>query len=141
MRNGRGTIRSVVTLVVGAVVALQLADLQNPLTILGWFVGSVVLHDLVLFPLYTAADRLAQRLPFDVNVVRVPALLSGLLFLLWFPLILGRAPALYESITGVEQPDYLTRWLLVTAGLFTASALAAAASHLRTRHRAAPTDR
>lgn len=98
--------------------ALQLADLKNAFTILLWFGGAIVLHDLVAYPLYTALDRAVQKGPLNVNYVRVPAILSGLLFLTWFPLILNKAPGLYRSVTGVEPPDYLGRWLLITAVLF-----------------------
>jgi hypothetical protein len=66
-------------------------------------------------------DRALQRVPLNPNVVRIPAILSGLLFVAWFPLILDKDPALYRSITGIEPPDYLARWLLITAGLFAAS--------------------
>ena len=101
--------------------ALQLADLEGAFSILLWFAGAIVLHDLVAYPLYSALDRVLQRAPLNPNVVRVPAILSGLLFLTWFPLILDRAPGLYRSVAGVEPPDYLARWLLITAGLFAAS--------------------
>ena len=109
--------------------ALQLADLQNAFTILLWFAGAIVLHDLVAYPVYTALDRAVQRTPLNVNHVRVPAMLSGLLFLAWFPLILERAPGLYRSVTGVEPPDYLARWLLVTAALFAGSLAIAVLRH------------
>lgn len=114
-----------ITFAVAGWAALQIADLRNAFTVLVWFAGAIVLHDLVLYPAYTLADRALQRAPLNPNVVRIPALLSGLLFLVWFPLILEREPALYRSITGVEPPDYLGRWLLITAGLFAASLLIA----------------
>ena len=118
--------------------ALQLADLKNAFTILLWFVGAIVLHDLVAYPLYTVLDRALQKAPVNPNVVRVPALLSGLLFVVWFPLILEKDPALYRSITGVEPPDYLARWLLITAGLFAGSiAIALLARARKPRGRAA----
>ena len=110
-----------VTLAVAGWAALQLAGLENAFTILLWFAGAIALHDFVLYPAYTALDRLLQRAPIGINHVRVPAILSGLLFLTWFPLILERAPGLYRSVTGVEPPDYLGRWLLVTAALFAGS--------------------
>ena len=113
--------RHVLSLLVAGWVALQVADLENAFTILLWFAGAIVIHDFVLYPAYTVLDRAVQRAPIGVNYVRVPALLSGLLFLAWFPLILGKKPELYRSITGVEQPDYLARWLLITAGLFAVS--------------------
>ena len=117
--------RHALTLVVAGYAAVQIADLRNAFTILLWFAGAIVLHDLVLYPAYTLADRALQRAPLNPNVIRIPALLSGLLFLVWFPLILEREPALYRSVTGVEPPDYLGRWLLITAALFAASLLAA----------------
>jgi hypothetical protein len=61
--------------------------------------------------------RMHPRAP----VPREPALLSGLLFLTWFPLILERSSGLYRSVTGVEPPDYLARRLLLRAALFAAS--------------------
>ncbi|MEU8032564.1 hypothetical protein AB0C13_28670, partial [Streptomyces sp. NPDC049099] len=60
-----------------------------------WIVGAALLHDLVLLPLYTAADRAAVRALGAAGrrdrtlYVRVPAMLSGLLLLVWFPLISG----------------------------------------------------
>ena len=114
-----------ITFAVAGWAALQLADLRGAFTILVWFAGAIVLHDLVLYPAYAVLDRAAQRAPVGINHLRVPALLSGLLFLVWFPLILERAPGLYRSVTGVEPPDYLARWLLITAGLFAASVLVA----------------
>ncbi|MBT2481475.1 hypothetical protein [Streptomyces sp. ISL-94] len=89
-----------------------------------WFVGAAVLHDLVLLPLYSVADRAAQRLSpgsASVNHVRVPAFLSGLLLLVWWPLILRRVGH-YTAATGLPADGFLGRWLLITAGLFTASA-------------------
>lgn len=100
-----------------------------------WFVGAVVVHDLVLAPLYALADRsllavLRHRRPETepsppavpvVNHLRVPALLSGLLLLLWAPLVL-RLTSAYESITGEPVDVYLYRWLGVSAALFAGSA-------------------
>ncbi|HEX8122890.1 MAG TPA: hypothetical protein VF549_16685 [Solirubrobacteraceae bacterium] len=111
----------VVSFGIAGYAALQLADLKNAFTILLWFAGAIVLHDLVAYPLYTLLDRAFQRTPVSINVVRVPAILSGLLFLTWFPLILDKAPGLYRSVTGVDAPDYLARWLLMTAALFAVS--------------------
>ena len=141
------------TFAVAGYAAVQVAGLRNPWSILVWFVGAILLHDFVLFPLYSAVDRAAERLlpagrrggRIGVNVVRVPALLSGLLLLAWFPLILERAPGLYGSITGVEQPDYLARWLLITGGLFAVSGAVAVvrsgAAKAGDRRAARPEDR
>ncbi|MGG7570774.1 hypothetical protein [Streptomyces sirii] len=104
-----------------------------PLVIV-WFVGAALLHDLVLLPLYACADRgvaaytaRTARHPAWTGYVRVPAALSGLLLLVWFPLIAGSAgsgsAAHFEVATGLSGQGFLTRWLLITAGLFAASAL------------------
>lgn len=101
----------------------------DAVAVLVWFLGAVIGHDLVLLPLYTLADRplsgLARRRAprvggHYVNHVRVPAALSGLLLLVWFPLIL-RLPQAYAPITGRSTDPFLGRWLLLTAGFFAAS--------------------
>lgn len=62
--------------------------------------------------------------------------LSLLLLLVWFPLILRRS-APYHQDTGLSDSVYLDRWLLITAGLFAASALTALLNTAR-RRRARP---
>ncbi|MFF1342926.1 hypothetical protein ACFVYT_34480 [Streptomyces sp. NPDC058290] len=98
-----------------------------------WFVGAALLHDLVLLPLYSVTDRAAQLLfagrtgPEEgvprpsVNYVRVPAFVSGLLLLVWWPLILRRVGH-YTAATALPADVFLGRWLLITAALFAASA-------------------
>ncbi|MFG2480702.1 hypothetical protein [Streptomyces fagopyri] len=99
-----------------------------------WFVGAALLHDLVLLPFYSVTDRAAQRLfsgkhapepgthrP-SVNYLRVPAFVAGLLFLVWWPLIL-RQGGKYTADTSLSPDVFLPRWLLITAALFLASAI------------------
>ncbi|MER6005823.1 hypothetical protein ABT120_45270 [Nonomuraea angiospora] len=110
-----------------------------------WFVGAVILHDLVLFPLYSAADLAARsatartrrrrrsaarrrprptgRRPAPINHLRVPTAFSGLLLLVWSPLILRGAEPNYRAAVGLSTIPYLNRWILVTLVLFAASAL------------------
>ncbi|WP_218135894.1 hypothetical protein [Nonomuraea jiangxiensis] len=106
-----------------------------------WFVGAVILHDLVLFPLYSAADFAARsstartprrrrtaarppgRRPAPINYLRLPTAFSGLLLLVWSPLILHGAEPNYRAAVGLSTIPYLTRWILVTLVLFAASAL------------------
>lgn len=84
-----------------------------------WFVGAAVLHDLVLLPLYAAADRaLVKAAGRHVLYVRVPAAFSLLLLLVWFPLITGQVADRYASATGLSPDGFLARWLLITAVLF-----------------------
>lgn len=95
-----------------------------------WFVGAALLHDLVLVPVYAAADRAVTALigrhgrhRRSLTVfVRVPAALSLLLLLVWYPLITRQVPR-YERSTALPADVFLTRWLLVTAALFAGSAL------------------
>jgi hypothetical protein len=94
-----------------------------------WFVGAALLHDLVLLPLYAAADRAVVRgmgaaghwewTPY----VRVPAAFSGLLLLVWFPLVSGRVDRRYRLGAGLSADGFLARWLLISAVLFGVSAL------------------
>ena len=112
---------------------------SNTAAVALWFVGAVIGHDLILLPLYTLADRpltaLARRrpparTPRYANYLRVPVALSGLLLLIWFPLIF-RLPSSYRSITGRSLDPYFERWLLVSGMFFVMSALALAVAMRR----------
>ncbi|WBB68062.1 hypothetical protein [Micromonospora sp. WMMD812] len=113
-------------------VALRLAGEATAGRMLLWFVGAVIAHDLVLFPIYATVDRAlrgavgAVRGPARLallNHIRVPALAAGLLFLVFLPGILGWGGDTYRAATGQERMPYLVRWLAVTAVLFLASAV------------------
>ncbi len=105
----------------------------NPTGVATWFVGSAVVPDLVLFPLYAGLDAallmLLRRRPALATVagvpwlnhLRVPAVISGVLLLVWSPLIL-RFPTLYQEASGLSAQPFLPRWLAVTAALFAISA-------------------
>ncbi|MEU9482289.1 hypothetical protein AB0D83_01200 [Streptomyces decoyicus] len=123
----------------------------DTLGVLIWFVGAALLHDLVFLPLYTATDRVAQRLfrrrrrtadpsgpvlPGGINYVRVPAFVALLLLLVWYPLILRRVPG-FSLYTGLPSGRFLGHWLLITAALFAASAVCLLAALWRT-HGARP---
>ncbi|MEU3453388.1 hypothetical protein ABZ671_07270 [Micromonospora sp. NPDC006766] len=114
-------------------VALRLAGEPAVGRMLLWFVGAAVAHDFVLFPCYGLADRAARRVlgaraapasgPAPLNHVRVSALASGLLFLVYLPGILRLGRPTYLAASGQDQRPFLARWLLATAALFLASAL------------------
>ena len=102
--------------------------------ILVWFVGAVIGHDLVLFPLYALADRSAgwlgarsraERLPAVpwINYVRVPVVMSVLLLAVSFPLVLNLSNRTYQAATGLTVAPYEGRYLLVVAALFGVSAV------------------
>ncbi len=94
-----------------------------------WFVGTAAVWDLVLSPLIALADRLLRPLRSQpsrlglLNYVRVPALLSGLLFVVWAPVILQRSEPTFRLKAGLNQDPYLERWLAISVGLFALSAL------------------
>ena len=119
---------------------------SRPLGVAVWFLGAVVGHDLLLVPLYSLADRSAvaamrhrapplPAVPW-INYLRVPAALSALLLLVWFPLIL-RLPGGYHASTGLSADPYVWHWLAVTGALFLLSAAAYALRLRRVSRRAA----
>jgi len=113
-----------------AVQQLGFASLWNPdvwwQSIAVWFVGAAVAHDLVLFPLYAAADRVVTtttrgrssarpaRVPL-VGFVRVPLLACALVTLLFFPGIVRQGGDSYTRATGQTQEPFLLRWVLLCA--------------------------
>jgi hypothetical protein len=113
---------------------LQFFDLRATGNVLLWFVAAVVLHDFLLLPFYSGLDRAAQAAAGSaVNYVRVPAGLSGLLLLVYFPLILGLSDRNYFAATGHHLKGYARNWLEITAVLFAASVLLYAIRVLRAR--------
>jgi|Tabmets5t2r1_1033131.scaffolds.fasta_scaffold45525_2 uncharacterized membrane protein len=111
--------------------ALELTS--NPDRIVIWLGGSIIAHDLVLLPLYAtlgallagallAGGRSSRVRIAALNHVRVPALASGLLLLVWYPLVAGPADRGFMRLTGLSKDVYLERWLLLSAALFAASA-------------------
>jgi hypothetical protein len=113
---------------------------SDPRGILLWALGSGVVFEAILWPLAWLLDRIALgsprddrrarpwRAPRNPAYVRVPALLSGLLLIVFAPLIFGADTPDFEATTGLTPPDYLARWLLATAAMFVISALAYALS-------------
>lgn len=106
-----------------------------------WLAAAVIAHDLLLFPLYALADRmLAARITRQTasgrsdhrkvcarNHIRVPALGAGLTLLIFLPGIIQQGAPTYEAATGQTQQPFLGRWLLLTAAMFTVSAICYAA--------------
>jgi hypothetical protein len=121
---------------VGAVV-LELYPNPSAVTMLIWFVGALIGHDLVLYPLYALADRslvLARWVRRRVsaravsvaatNHVRLPVLGAALVGLIWLPTISGHAAGVaYFASDLPPTVDFVSRWLMVTAALFLLSAV------------------
>ncbi len=109
-----------------------------------WFLGVVLVHDLVLLPSYTAVDRgfgwILRKLPRGsserrtvpiVNYVRIPTLAAGLLLLIFLPGISKQAPRTVISKTGLSENPFFGRWLVLTAVFFFISAALYAVRRLR----------
>lgn len=103
--------------------AFQPRFAPEPVNLLAWLVGGALLHDLVLLPAYSALDAAAIRAlgPPLLNHLRVPFVLSALVFVVYAPRILDRQPRNVVNALGVEPPDYLARWLWLTGALFLGS--------------------
>jgi hypothetical protein len=106
---------------------------RDLLTVLIWFAAAIVLHDMVLLPIYSVADRLTLgRLPARAAAyVRVPALISALVLLAVFPTVLGFGAHQEHNASGIVEHGYLARWLLLSGVLFALSGLTFAVRGLR----------
>ena len=103
---------------------LTVLDFRAASNVALWLVAAVVVHDFIVLPLYSAADR-AGRLALPgtlINYVRVPAGLSVLVLVVFWSTIRGKGDGTYTRVSGLEWDGYGTRWLLVTAALFALSA-------------------
>jgi hypothetical protein len=144
-RYGAGPLHLIALLASFAVAAYALSRslelTANPDRLLLWMGGSIVAHDLLLLPLYATLGVIAatalipagggSRLRIAVlNHLRFPALASGLLLLVWYPLIAGPAERGFTRITGLSKDVYFERWLILSLALF---ALSAAVLALRYR--------
>jgi hypothetical protein len=106
---------------------------------IAWFVGAVLLHDLVILPLYSALDRTARQRRRSrpewrvrlTNHVRVPAVISGILLLVYFPPIVGLTDRNYLAASGHHPTGYGRNWLLITVALFIGSGLVYAVRMIR----------
>jgi hypothetical protein len=150
-RYGESPLHLLAHLVGFAIVALALdrifsgGDVKE---LLLWYLGFAIAHDLVFVPAYTGLDRLFRatiaRLPLwtrrgipITNHVRAPVVISGLLLIIYFPLISRRSGGWYFAMSGHHLTHYLRNWLLITAVLFLGSGLIYAARAVRARARPA----
>jgi hypothetical protein len=120
---------------VAAYALLKVVQERGAKGILFWFALSVVAWDFIAWPLCAVVDRLAVRaherhqgrppaaVPW-INYVRVPALISVVLLILFFPLIFRLNNPYYEALTGFNENIYIVNWLVVTGALFAGSTLA-----------------
>ncbi len=70
-----------------------------------------------------------------LNYVRIPALATAVLLLLFFPGIIEQGSESFVAATGFTQEPYLRRFLMLTAVIFAVSALAYAVQLALLYHR------
>ncbi len=134
-----------VALTVGTAVSLysitRITSLQTLLELVLWFGGLLLLHDLVLFPLYAGTDRALQSVvrggrstavPAWLNYVRIPVALSAVLLLASLPLVLRLSPG-YERSANRSDDPYLWHWLLLTGVIGAGSAVIYVLRHRQSR--------
>jgi hypothetical protein len=113
----------------------RMANVGSLAELIALYIGLAIAHDLILLPAYSGLDRAARaalaRLPAHrpagvpaVNHVRAPALISGILLIIYSPFISGLADNSYFQVSGHHIEGYLRDWLLISAALFLGSALA-----------------
>jgi hypothetical protein len=101
---------------------LQVLDFRAASNVVLWLVAAVILHDLILLPIYSGLDRAARAVvPGAINYVRVPAGLSLLMLLVFWGTIAGKGDGAYRRVSGLEYDGYASRWLLASALLFLGS--------------------
>jgi hypothetical protein len=135
------------TFLVAGYAASRVIGTPSTVRIAVWFIGAAIAWDLVLAPALALGDRVLhplwsrrRALPGGVpalNYVRVPAVLSALLLLMFAPMVFQRSERPYFDASGLLQDPYLERWLAVTALLFAVSVLAYAFAIVRGRRRRA----
>jgi hypothetical protein len=111
-----------------------------------WYLGCFVVVEFVLIPLAWALDHTAYGRGLRRNgrppcagwvYVRVPAMLSGLMLIVFLPLIVRPDDSTFRAYTGMAPSVYLVRWLLASAAMFAASGLLYALRRARIRSRPA----
>jgi hypothetical protein len=112
----------------------RIASAESLVKLLVLYVAFAIAHDLIFLPAYSGLDRAVRaalaRLPVGrpgsvpaINHVRAPALISGLLLIIYAPLISHASDNGYFLSSGHHIAGYLRNWLLISAALFIGSAL------------------
>ena len=110
----------------------QIAGIANAWRVVAWLVGAVLVHDFVLWPLYTAAGRVLPR------ALLVPAALSLVVALVYLPMLGERGEGAYRRVSGLDWSGYLGRWLVLTAVLFAVTGLVVLARRSAGRRHPSP---
>ncbi|MDQ3599967.1 MAG: hypothetical protein M3408_01665 [Actinomycetota bacterium] len=117
--------------------AVGAAGTSGAARMLVWFLAAILVSDLLLQPFAALADRgllaTLRRVRGRRGLPRVPVLGSGLLLLVFFPVIVQQGEQTYVAATGLTMDPYLERWLLLSGAMFLISALGYALRLARAR--------
>jgi hypothetical protein len=106
----------------GAVGLLRDATSTVPASWLRWFLGGLLVHDLLLVPAVLAVGLAVRRLPALLQPpVRAALIVSGTLALMSVPLLLGYGRSTQPGNVSLLPGDY-SRNLAITAGVVWAAA-------------------
>lgn len=122
------------------------ANPTHHVNLIAWLLLFAILHDALFLPIYVILDLItrvgigdhALRPVRAINHIRFPFVMAGVAFIVYWPLIVGNGRENYLKDLGQEPPDYLGRFLLMTAGLFLASGIVYAVRLRRASRPAAP---
>jgi hypothetical protein len=112
----------------------RIASAQSVVKLIALYIGFAIAHDLIFLPAYSGLDRAMRtaiaRLPIGrpgsvpaINHIRAPALISGLLLIIYAPMVSGRDARGYLLSSGHPVDGYLRNWLLISVALFLGSAV------------------
>ena len=103
----------------GLVEVFSVSSAKASVGVATWLIAAVVVHDFVILPLYSGADRAIRH----NNYIRIPGAISLLMLIVFWGTIAGRGERAYHAVSGRTYDGYVARWLLVSAALFAGSGL------------------
>lgn len=103
----------------GVLGLLRQAASTAPVSWLGWFLGGLLAHDLLIAPAIVAVGLATRRLPSALRPpVRAALIVSGTLALMSIPLLLGYGRATQPGNTSVLPGDYPRNLAIALAAIW-----------------------
>jgi hypothetical protein len=95
-----------------------------PASWLRWFIGGLLVHDLLLVPAVLLVGVAVRRLPTALRpVVRAALIVSGALALTSVPLLLGYGRSAQPGNTSLLPGDYPRNLAIITGAVWAAAAI------------------
>lgn len=130
---------------VSAYAVVQVAGRPDFRAMAIWFLGAVILHDLVFLPAYSAVNgvvasagpvrRRGRRVLAVLNHLRAPVALAAVLFIIFYPSILQKSEGGLLGNAGYGTDPFLDRWVWASVALLAGSLLLLAVSLARSGSR------